>query len=46
MMNQKVSTIMNPSPEITNPKKNLRDLSHEMLASGMQQLPVADDEGN
>ena len=46
MMNQKVSTIMNPSPEITNPKKNLRDLSHEMLASGMQQLPVVDDEGN
>ena len=43
MMNLAVQTIMNPSPEVTHPTRNLRDLSHEMLASGVQQLPVVDD---
>ncbi len=42
-MNQKVHEIMNPSPEITHPNKDLRDISYEMLASGVQQLPVVDD---
>jgi len=41
-MNQKVHEIMNPSPVVTNPNRNLRDLSHEMLDSGLQQLPVVD----
>ena len=40
MMNQKVQEIMNISPVITDPDRNLRDLSHEMLDSGIQQLPV------
>ena len=42
MMNQKVQEIMNPSPVVTHPDKNLRELSHEMLDSGIQQLPVVD----
>lgn len=42
MMNLKVHTIMNDSPVVTNSEKNLRDLSHEMLGSGLQQLPVVD----
>lgn len=42
MMNQKVQEIMNPSPVVTHPDKNLRELSHEMLDSGLQQLPVVD----
>ncbi len=42
MMNQKVHEIMNPTPVVTNPTKNLRELSHEMLDSGIQQLPVVD----
>ena len=42
MMNRKVHEIMNPSPIVTNPNKNLRDISHEMLDSGLQQLPVVD----
>lgn len=42
MMNEAVKTIMNPSPVVTNPKKNLKELSHEMLAAGIQQLPVID----
>ena len=42
MMNQKVSEIMNPSPEVTSPKKNLKELSHELLATGLQQLPVVE----
>lgn len=41
-MNQKVQEIMNPSPVVTHPDKNLRELSHEMLDSGLQQLPVVD----
>ncbi len=40
MMNQKVYEIMNPDPVITNPNKNLRELSHEMVDSGLSQLPV------
>lgn len=43
MMNLKVSTIMNPSPVVTDPSRNLRDLSYEMLESGLQQLPVVKD---
>lgn len=43
MMNLEVRTIMNPSPEVTDPKRNLRELSYEMLAAGVQQLPVVDD---
>lgn len=43
MMNLKVSTIMNPSPVVTDPSRNLRDLSYEMLKSGLQQLPVVQD---
>ena len=42
MMNQKVQEIMNPSPIVTNPNKDLREISHEMLDSGMQQLPVVE----
>lgn len=42
MMNQKVRTIMNPSPDVTQPGKNLKDLSYEMLANGVQQLPVVE----
>ena len=42
MMNQKVQEIMNRSPEVTNPNKNLREISYEMLNSGVQQLPVVD----
>lgn len=42
MMNQKVHEIMNSSPVVTDPKRNLRDLSHEMLDSGIQQLPVVE----
>ncbi len=42
MMNQKVQEIMNPSPEVTHPDKSLREISYEMLASGVQQLPVVD----
>ena len=42
-MNLKVSTIMNPSPVVTDPSRNLRDLSYEMLKSGLQQLPVVQD---
>jgi len=33
---------MNPTPVVTNPSRNLRDLSHEMLDSGLQQLPVVE----
>ncbi len=43
MMNQEVRTIMNPSPVVTEPSRNLRDLSYEMLDSGLQQLPVIDE---
>lgn len=42
-MNLEVQTIMNSSPVVTNPTKNLRELSHEMLAQGLQQLPVIDE---
>lgn len=42
MMNQKVQEIMNPSPEITHPDKSLKEISYEMLATGVQQLPVID----
>ena len=42
-MNLEVQTIMNPSPRVTHPGRNLRDLSHEMLAAGVQQLPVVDE---
>ena len=42
MMNRKVHEIMNPTPVVTNPNKNLRELSHEMLDTGLQQLPVVD----
>lgn len=42
MMNQKVHEIMNPSPKITDPHKDLQDISHEMLDSGLQQVPVVD----
>jgi len=42
MMNRKVQEIMNSSPEVTTSDKNLRELSHEMLDSGLQQLPVVD----
>ena len=42
-MNLKVSTIMNPSPVVTDPSRKLRDLSYEMLKSGLQQLPVVQD---
>lgn len=42
MMNKKVHEIMNPSPEITDPNKDLREISHEMLNSGVQQLPVVE----
>lgn len=42
MMNQKVHEIMNTSPVVTSPNRNLRDLSHEMLDLGIQQLPVVD----
>jgi len=41
-MNQKVTDIMNPSPVVTEPNKNLKELSHEMLSSRLQQLPVVD----
>jgi len=41
-MNLKVHEIMNPSPVVTAPSKNLREISHEMLDSGLQQLPVVD----
>lgn len=44
-MNQKILEIMNPSPAITHPKKDLAEISHEMLNSGLQQLPVVE-EGN
>jgi len=43
MMNLEVRTIMNSSPVVTSSKRNLRELSHEMLADGMQQLPVVDE---
>lgn len=42
-MNLEVQTIMNSSPVVTHPNKNLRELSHEMLAQGLQQLPVIED---
>ena len=41
-MNQKVTEIMNASPVVTNSSKNLQELSHEMLDSRLQQLPVVD----
>jgi len=43
MMNQKVQEIMNSSPVVINSTKNLKDISHEMLNSGIQQLPVVDE---
>jgi len=43
MMNQKVTEIMNPSPVVTDPNKNLQELSHEMVDSGLSQLPVIED---
>lgn len=43
MMNLEVRTIMNSSPVVTHPKRNLRELSHEMLEQGLQQLPVLDE---
>lgn len=43
MMNQEVRSIMNPTPEVTHPSRNLRELSHEMLDRGLNQLPVVDD---
>lgn len=42
MMNQKIHEIMNPSPVVTYPSKDLKDISHEMLDSGLQQLPVVE----
>jgi len=42
MMNQKVTEIMNASPVVTSSSKNLQELSHEMLDSRLQQLPVVD----
>lgn len=42
-MNQEVRSIMNPTPEVTHPSRNLRELSHEMLDRGLNQLPVVDD---
>ncbi len=42
MMNQKVHEIMNPSPEVTNPNKDLAEISYEMLNKGLNQLPVVD----
>jgi len=42
MMNQKVHEIMNPSPAVTEPNKSLREISHEMLDSGLMQLPVVE----
>ncbi|MBT8232252.1 MAG: CBS domain-containing protein [Saprospiraceae bacterium] len=45
MMNLEVSTIMNSDPVVTHPNRNLRELSHEMLDTGLQQLPVVDDDG-
>jgi len=42
MMNQKVHEIMNPAPVVTDPNKNLRELSHEMVNSGLSQLPVVE----
>ena len=42
MMNLKVHEIMNPSPVVTDPNRNLREISHEMLDSGLQQLPVVE----
>ena len=42
MMNQKVHEIMNPSPVVTDPSKDLREISHEMLDTGLQQLPVVE----
>lgn len=46
MMNLEVSSIMNADPKTTHPNRNLKELSHEMLDSGIQQLPVKDDSGN
>ena len=43
MMNQKVKEIMNPSPEVTYPGKSLKDISYEMLTTGVQQLPVIEE---
>lgn len=43
MMNQKVQEIMNPSPVVTTSTKDLKDISHELLNTGLQQLPVVDD---
>jgi len=42
MMNQTVQEIMNPTPDVTDPSKNLREISYEMLNSGIQQLPVVE----
>jgi len=41
-MNQTVQEIMNPTPDVTDPSKNLREISYEMLNSGIQQLPVVE----
>lgn len=45
MMNLKVHEIMNAGPVVTNPNKDLKEISQEMLDSGLQQLPVVE-EGN
>lgn len=42
-MNQKVHEIMNPGAAITNPNRDLKEISQEMLDSGLQQLPVVED---
>lgn len=42
MMNQKVHEIMNPSPIVTNPHKDLKEISYELLNTGLQQLPVVE----
>lgn len=43
MMNEQIREIMNPSPAVTHPDKDLEKVSHEMLELGVQQLPVVDD---
>ena len=42
MMNLKVQEIMNPSPVVTNPNKDLKEVSYELLNTGLQQLPVVE----
>jgi CBS-domain-containing membrane protein len=43
MMNQEVRTIMTKDPVVTNPSQTIGQVTNLMMTSGLQQLPVVDD---